>query len=69
MMLSEVLIFAAKHQETPRVALFFLAVAIIIGMIAVIDSINKTKYAIWRNGLPYCPRCGMQISLKASRTH
>jgi hypothetical protein len=69
MMLSDVLIFAAKHQESPELALFLLAVAIIIGVIAVIGSINKTKYAVWRNGLPYCPRCGIQVSLKASRTH
>jgi len=45
----------------------------IIGLIAVIigaiGSANKAQNAVWRNGLPYCPNCNRQISLKTARPY
>jgi hypothetical protein len=46
------------------------AILTIVGAILVaIEGMNKAQNADWRNGLPYCPACGRQISLKSSRPY
>ena len=66
-MLSNVLILAAKH-ESPEAALFGTLLGIVACVLAVIAALNKNQNAVWKNGVPYCPICGKQISLKSSRT-
>ena len=66
---SSILLFAAKHQESPEVALITAILGIIACVIAVIAALNKNQNAVWKNGVAYCPRCGKQISLKTSRSH
>jgi hypothetical protein len=44
--------------------LVFLAVVVII---ALISAENNQKYWVIRNGLPFCPNCNRQVSLKAAR--
>ncbi len=49
----------------------FILVSVVILVLAVLASSGafkpKTKLVVWRGGLPHCPKCGQQVSLKAAR--
>jgi hypothetical protein len=64
-----VLFWAANHSESPEAAVFAVVLTVIAGIIAIVASLNKSANANWKNGVPYCPGCNRQISMKASRTH
>ncbi|MGO9596527.1 MAG: hypothetical protein ACLP7Q_00735 [Isosphaeraceae bacterium] len=64
-----ILVFAARGGGD-GVGATISAILVIIGAIfAIIAAINKSQNAVWRNGYPYCPSCGRQISLKYSRPY
>jgi hypothetical protein len=66
--MSTILILAAKHHsDSPEAQLLTLVLGVIGFVVALIIISNKSQNANWKNGRPYCPRCGKQISLKLSR--
>jgi hypothetical protein len=66
--MSTLLILAARHHSaSPEAQLLTLVVGVIGFIVAVIAALNKGQNANWKNGRPYCPCCGKQISLKLSR--
>jgi hypothetical protein len=65
-MLSSALLFAA---DSPEAAVICGILALVAFVFALVAAFNKSQNAVWKNGLPYCPKCGRQISLKTSRTH
>jgi hypothetical protein len=63
------LLFAAKHQQSPEVAVITAILGVVACVIALVGALNKSQNAVWKNGVAYCPKCGKQISFKNSRTH
>jgi hypothetical protein len=62
-------LLAAHHRGDGAGAVFTAILAIVGAIITFIAAMNKSQNAVWRNGLPYCPNCRRQISLKSSRPH
>ena len=65
-MVVDCFLLAAKHSQGTSgaeavIALVGIAIALIIFLL------QPTKEFIEKNGIPCCPKCGCQISLKASR--
>lgn len=62
------LVFAADGGGGDWAGAVFVAIlSIIVAIMVFIAEMNKAKNAVWRSGLPYCPNCHRQISLKSSR--
>ncbi len=53
------------------VVIAFILVSVVILVLVVLASSGaftpKTKLVVWRGGLPHCPKCGQQVSLRAAR--
>jgi rRNA maturation endonuclease Nob1 len=67
--MSNILILAAKHPDSPEVQLFTLCLVLVALVVAVIAAINKSQNVNWKNGVPYCPGCNRQVSLKNSQSY
>ena len=67
--LSGLLVLAAHHGGDGAGAVFAAILSIVAAVIAIIGAMNKSQNTVWRNGLPYCPNCHRQISLKSSRSY
>ncbi|MDG3002574.1 hypothetical protein [Paludisphaera mucosa] len=60
------ILFAARHKQDPsgiEAVLTLLGIAVVL----LIYLFQPSKQFIRKNGVPCCPQCGRQISLKASR--
>jgi hypothetical protein len=68
-MLPSLLLFAAKQHENPEAALISVLLGVVAAVIVLVAAVNKSQNAVWKGGIPRCPRCGKQISFKNSRTH
>jgi hypothetical protein len=67
---SDLILLAAKHHaDSGGEAVIGLILTIVISVIYAIAAIRKSDNAVWKGGIPYCPSCGRQISLKFSRSH
>jgi DNA-directed RNA polymerase subunit M/transcription elongation factor TFIIS len=62
------ILFAAHHGQGPEAVLSFV-IGVVALIFTIIAAINKSQNAVWKNGVPYCPKCNRQISLKSSRPH
>ena len=62
---------AGGADDAASVVIVFILVSVFILVLAVLASSGafkpKTKLVVWRGGLPHCPKCGQQVSLKAAR--
>jgi hypothetical protein len=63
------IVIAAHSGGSGAGAVLGAVISIVALVVAIISAMNKSANADWRNGLPYCPRCHRQISLKSSRPY
>jgi hypothetical protein len=62
--MEHMIIFCARGGGEFLIGLIFIAIVALISLIA---GANNQKWVVVRNGLPYCPNCNRQVSLKAAR--
>jgi hypothetical protein len=65
--MASLLLFAAHHQDNIVVVLIELVVCfilIIVSICMVIQEAGMTNHVNLRRGVPYCPRCNRQVSLR-----
>ena len=56
------------HTRGPKTMLTLIAAVAAVFMLALSGAFEpNTKLVVLRRGLPHCPRCGQQVSLKAAR--
>jgi hypothetical protein len=58
----------AAHSGGSEASALLGAILTLVGLVAaIVAAVNKSQNSVWVNGLPYCPNCRRQISLKSSR--
>jgi hypothetical protein len=66
--LSDLILLAAKHHAASGgEAVLGVVFIVIVAVIAIAAGVQKSKYVVWKGGVPCCPNCGRQISLKLAR--
>jgi hypothetical protein len=66
--LSDLILLAAKHHaNSGGEAILGLVFTIIIAVLYIAAGVRKSKNVVWKGGVPCCPNCGRQISLKLAR--
>jgi hypothetical protein len=53
-------------DETPLIVGFFIIFGFVMLIVAVYLA-NSRSLIVWRNGLPFCPFCNRQVSLRTPR--
>src|SRR5262249_34033032 len=66
--LSDLILLAAKHHaDSGGEAVLGIVFIVIVAVLAIAAGVQKSKYVVWKGGVPCCPNCGRQISLKLAR--
>ena len=64
------IVFASRASTAdPGAAAFAIIAMVVVAFLLALSGAfkPKTKLVVWRGGLPHCPKCGQQVSLKAAR--